>query len=91
MTGATAAALVSRRWNSPKKSLRRNNLQSIDVRDFFPLTSIWHKRCSKQGRIAARSGVQKGTGACGMRGCPELPAPEENFREPHGHASVVTG
>jgi hypothetical protein len=45
--GATPLRAVFRRWNSPKKSLRRSNLQSLDARDFFFLTSIWHKRCSR--------------------------------------------
>ena len=45
--GATRPAVVFRRWNTPKKSLRRNNLQSIDACEFFSLTSVWHKRCSR--------------------------------------------
>jgi hypothetical protein len=57
MPGAARSRPVFRLWNSPKKSLRRNNLQSIDVRDFFPLTSIWHKRCSKKRASQPGSGV----------------------------------
>jgi hypothetical protein len=45
--GATGAAMVFRPWNTKKRSLRRNNLQSIDASEFFFLTIIWHKRCSR--------------------------------------------
>jgi hypothetical protein len=47
MPGAARARAVFRRWNSPKNPLRRSNLQSLDARDFFQLTPIWHKRCSR--------------------------------------------
>jgi len=43
--GATRPSVVFRRWNTRKKSLRRNNLQSLDAMEFFPLTGIWHIRC----------------------------------------------
>ena len=45
--GASAPPAVFRRWNTPKKTLRRSNLQSLDAPDFFFLTAIWHKRCSR--------------------------------------------
>jgi hypothetical protein len=45
--GAAPLAVVFRRWNTPKKSLQRSNLQSIDATEFFSLTSVWHKRCSR--------------------------------------------
>jgi hypothetical protein len=45
--GAARSRAVFREWNTPKKSLRRSNLQSLDARDFFFFTSIWHKRCSR--------------------------------------------
>jgi len=35
MPGAIPSALVFRPWNTPKKSLRRNNLQLIDVPHVF--------------------------------------------------------
>jgi hypothetical protein len=43
--GATRPPVVFRQWNTRKKTLRRNNLQSLDAREFFPLTGIWHIRC----------------------------------------------
>jgi hypothetical protein len=47
MPGAARARAVFRRWNSPKKSLRRSNLQSLDARGFSFLTTVWHKRCTR--------------------------------------------
>jgi len=39
--------VVFRRWNSRKKSLRRNNLQLIDAPRVFRTRPPWHKRCSR--------------------------------------------
>jgi hypothetical protein len=47
MPGATPACAVFRRWNTPKKTLRRSNLQSLDALHVLFLTRDWHKRCSR--------------------------------------------